>query len=195
MLRVRTTLSGWTGGPGLTTHYFTATTEDAAAAARCRAYVHTYFTTLASLLTAAQARWDVQAEVDIITSADGHITDTFTDTTAYGASGDAGGGTAPPATAILLRHVTNTYVAGKRLRGRSFISPVGVVIFATDGSMATAAQTNTNAAGVTWLASFSSGDKLVVWHRPKKGMTDGYSGIVTALACQGKGSVLTSRRD
>lgn len=194
MLRVRTTLSGFTGGPGLMTNYFQCTTEDAAAATRCVAYVQSLLTTSLRVILWNVVAWEVQHEVDEITTADGHTIDTHTASGANTGVGTAGATAAPIASAALLRWITSTYVAGKRLRGRSFISPLAQAAVDGAGTMNGTSLTAINGNMTGWLSGFTAGDKAVIWHRPVGGV-GGYAGDITSGVMQDKIAVLVSRRD
>jgi hypothetical protein len=194
MLRVRVTLDGWSGGPGLSTFYFTATTEDAAAAARVRGYVQTYMVEAVKGQSFNGMTWTVQPEVDLITSADGHITNTFVGTASLTGTGTGGAGEAPPSVALLGKLTTATFIGGHRLRGRTFVSPLASGVLDTTGQFSATALGFYASGVATFLAAIGSGDALVVWHRPKAG-SGGASGVVTGMAGQRKLATLKSRRD
>lgn len=194
MLRVRTTLSGWTGGPGLMTHYFVCTTEDAAAAIRCQNYVQGLFSGALRLMLFNGVAWTVQPEVDEITSADGYTVNTFVNGTARTGSGTAGASESPPVVMALLRWATATWLAGKHLRGHSFVGPLATAATDTTGTLDNSILSGANAAITSWLAGFTSGDNLVVWHRPKN-HAGGATGVVVSGALQDKLAFLRSRRD
>jgi hypothetical protein len=194
MLRVRTTLSGWVGGPGLATHYFQCDTEDAAAVIRCRAHVRDLFTNAYHALLCSNATWLVQTAVDEMTSADGHVTNTFNDATVLTAAGTGGSSQSPPAIAALFRANTATWHAGRRLQGRTFISPLAAGALEVDGTFPNATVATINTALIALIAGLPATDKFVVWHRPVAG-AGGLTGDVTSMVLQDKIAVLTSRRD
>lgn len=89
---------------------------------------------------------------------------------------------------------TNTFIKGRRLRGRTFLVPLdGVNAFATDGTLNGTLLSGTQAAVTGFLGSLS---EPVVWHRPTtKDGVDGSSSAIIAGQMKDKVSVLTSRRD
>ena len=194
MLRVRLVLSGWTGGPGLATFYYTSGTEDAAAAARCRGYVQDLWNNAAGILMWNDVVGVVSPEVDEMTSADGAIINTFTDPTVLGANGTGGASEAPPAIAGLLHYSTATFLGGRRLRGRTFVSPLALQKLQADGTLDDVALAASNVGSAANLAGLTAGDNMVVWHRPKLGI-GGATGVVTGITVANKLAVLTSRRD
>lgn len=194
MLRVRTTLNGFTGGPGLMTNYFQCTTEDAAAATRCVGYVQALLSGALRIMLWNSVTWEVQHQVDEITTADGHIVGTHTATGGNTGAGTAGTTAAPIASAALVRWLTSTFVGGRRLRGRSFISPIAHAAVDVSGTLDNTILSGVNGALTPWVSSMTAGDKAVIWHRPVAG-AGGYAGDITGGSVQDKLAVLTSRRD
>lgn len=194
MLRVRTVLSGWPGGPGLQTMYFETPLQDAAAAARAVAYVHSFWgTTMIGQLTVGTSV-QVSGDVDVITAATGLITNTLSVAVPAPLAGSGGTTQAPYATASLMQLRTGTFIAGRRLQGRIFFSPLPGLVVGDNGELTSAAQTRSNLAGTSLLGALSAGDLWVVWHRPKLGV-GGSIGPITAVSTPTKLAVLTSRRD
>lgn len=194
MLRVRTTLSGWVGGPGLMTHYFECDTEDIAAVVRCRAHVRDLFTNAYHALMCSNTTWLVQTAVDELTTSDGHVTNTFNDATVLTAAGTGGASQSPPATAGLWRLNTSTWHSGRRLQGRTFLSPLAAGALEVDGTWPNATVATVNTAAAAVISGLPATDKFVVWHRPVSG-AGGLTGACTSMVLQDKLAVLTSRRD
>lgn len=94
---------------------------------------------------------------------------------------------------------TGMVVAGKRLRGRTFLVPLATDAYDTDGTLL--------ASYAAYLKSFADGmaalPAFCVWHRPTYTGTgpgrvnngDGASRLVSSGAVKDKVAVLTSRRD
>lgn len=194
MLRVRTTLNGWSGGPGVLTTYFETPLEDAAAAIRVREYVHTFIGTAAGLVFSNIVDWDVQPEVDVVTAASGSITNTLSDSTAHASSGGGGTTAAPLASAGLIKYQTAVWVGGKHVAGRSYIGPMAAACVDDDGTVTAAKKAAVDDALTAYLATLDAGDSQVVWHRPKAGAGGSIASITGATLAK-KIAVLTSRRD
>lgn len=82
------------------------------------------------------------------------------------------------------------------MRGCNFIVPMGAFLFNTDGSVkASTVTTIVNAASVMMAAFLSGGLELVIYGRPKKGLTTGgHVGTITAGAMTTTPAGLRSRR-
>lgn len=194
VMRVRTALTGWVGGPGLMTQYFTSPTEDITAATHARAYVHTLIGTALGLVFTNQVTWVVAPEVDIVDPATGHTTATFVEDTVHSATGGGGPTMAPPACAGLVQWLTGTYIAGRSIKGRSFIGPMAEEHIDASGQVLDATKTAVDAALYAYLGGIDYGDAQVVWHRPKAG-AGGSAHPVSTGTIEKKVAVLTSRRD
>lgn len=204
MLRVRTTLTGFTGGPGLMTQYFRADVEDQSAAARVRQHVHDLIGTALGLVFANACTWTVQNEVDVVDPTNGETTGTFTDGTLHSATGGGGTSVAPVASAGLIHWKTPTWTEGRRLQGRTFVSPMASAAVHTDGALLTAKKTAVDTALFNYLAGLPSTDAQLVWSRPivaKPTATPpvearvGFVGDIDVANISAKLAVLTSRRD
>lgn len=194
MLRVRTTLSGWEGGPGLATFYFLTPLQNVDAAARCVSYVHSLFTGALAGMYPTSVLASVQGDVDVLEPGTGAITDTLTAPAPATAAGQGGAGKAPPAVAGLLRLSTSTFIAGRRVRGRVFVSPLAAAVVTSDGLMSNGAADGKATLLAAMDALMDPGDIWVVWHRPKLKL-GGQACPITATSMPYKLAVLTSRRD
>lgn len=204
MLRIRTELTGFTGGPGLSTMYYECATENAAAAIRCQQYVHNWFGAVAGQLLCNSVTWKVKPEVDLLDPANGEVSNVFTDGTAHTATGGGGTSYAPLATAALFRFMTSTWANGRNLKGRSYISPMASAAVGTNGELHATVKTAVEADLVTWQQGMTEGDIPVVWSRPITADPEalppiegraGSTGNINAITIRSKLAVLTSRRD
>lgn len=85
-------------------------------------------------------------------------------------------------------------VNGRKLRGRTFLVPLGSAAFDTAGTLKDADRTTMlNAANA--FADASTGIDLAVWHRPQPNGSDGVAAGVTTANITDKTAVLRSRRD
>lgn len=194
IMRVRTVIGGAQGLPGLSTTYWNGTTSTPSGAdasdvvARVRAF---WFAIVGLLPTAATAQ--VSGQVDLIDPANGALTGSLVVTNPALVTG-SGGGTLPPASAILLTAQTGTILNGRRFRGRTFISPVASGAM-TAGAVSAGSITTTQTAANNMLIGATS-SVPVVWHRPK--LPGPLGGSVTPTISFSVGSVfavLRSRRD
>lgn len=182
MYRVRTSLSGWLGGPGLSTMYFDSsgglTATNAALAVQAfwnaiKGNMHTDF------------RVDVDAAVETL-ELDGEVTAVTNAAGLSQLSGTASGEILPYATQGVLQWRTGTYLGGREIRGRTFLP------MATEG-LSSAAPTSgyrsvADAAAAALIADANSA--LWVWSKTKAAAAPVVSGLTWS-----KWGVLRSRRD
>lgn len=190
--RVRVTLSGWTGGPGLATYYYRPeVVDEVPLLAMCQAVADGVHDAFAGLLTMFPAFMNIQVNspVDVLDSATGTLTDSFGITPPAAVVGTAGALAGPQAAMLCINFLTSTIVNGHRVRGRSFIGPLKAAGDA-DGT-----PTSTQ---LTQMDEF--GDDLevtpnhqVIWHRPVGG-SGGQAVDVTSHVTSDRFAVLTSRR-
>jgi hypothetical protein len=194
MLRVRTALTGFTGAPGLMTSYFETPLQDAAAALRCVGYVHSVIDSICSYFVPNSLYFQTSGDVDVLTAATGVITDTLGVAAPAVTPGVGGASKAPPSAAALLKLSTATFIGGRRVRGRVFVSPLAAAGITADGVLGAAGVTALAGIHTNMAGALASGDTWVVWHRPKFG-AGGEAAPITATYCDSKLAVLTSRRD
>lgn len=89
---------------------------------------------------------------------------------------------------VLVEWVTGTFIDGKRLRGRTYLVPLGGTT-ATDGTVADATLATVRAAaeGIT-----DGTPGFVVWHRPVAGV-GGQISTITGAVVRDKAALLRSR--
>jgi hypothetical protein len=87
--------------------------------------------------------------------------------------------------------LTGAIVAGRRLRGRTYIVPLEAFCFGNDGLLTPIVIENLNDSGQALVDSMDGdGIQLQVWSR-----THAFSSSVSGVTAPAKGAVLTSRRD
>lgn len=195
IFRVRAAFSGWpAGGPGVSTHFFHDSVVMDVTSAQLAADRVANSLTAARNLFFAGFTWSVSSQVDKIDAANGNVTETLGVTGSTGVGG-SGTGWAPTPIAVLVRFETDLFIAGKRVRGRTYLSPIDVSMLEGDGTPsataiahATSFATSMEDAGTTTLDH-------VIWHRPKTGMTDGQFATVSGAVVPNKYAVLRTRRD
>lgn len=193
-MRVRTVITGAQGLPGLSTFYFNGTTASpsGADAADVVARVRAFWEAIKAYYPAGTST-QVSGAVDLLDPADGALTGSLA-VTAPAVSNGSGSTPLPPATAMLLRHETGVIVAGRRLRGRSFISPLATAA-SLSGVVAPTVVSATNIAAAAMLTGATS-SVPVVWHRPvAPGPSGGSVTATVSFATQTQFAVLRSRRD
>lgn len=194
MLRTRVTWTGWGGEPGVSTFYFFAPLENAEAAAAVITRVHTYCGMVRICLPPV-IQLQVQGLVDVLNPDTGLVYDTLSVTPPIAHNGTANPtGMAPAALAINGQFTTNTFNAGRRLRGRTYISPIASKCYGGGGEMTLASKGDAIAALNALVGLVDEPRWLGVWHRPKNG-TGGVLAPVTAVSVPDKLAVLRSRRD
>jgi len=92
-----------------------------------------------------------------------------------------------------VRWETGTFIAGKRVRGRTYLVPMHSAIFDMDGSLLPAFMAILYTSCTALITA--GGGNFVVWHRPTApGATDGVAATVTDAFIGDRAAVLTSRR-
>lgn len=193
MQRARATMTGWSGGPGVMTMYgVTSGTENATTAQILTDRLHTASLQISGLFPTG---WTMTGDtsVDTIDAATGNITanDAVTSWTRTGAS-SAGYG--PLASGVVMGLITPFFIAGRRLKGRVFVSPLASEFTDTDGTPKSSVGTSINAFGAAWINAGATSTFAVVWHRPRGG-AGGEAHVVTSTTYVDKFAVLRSRRD
>ena len=178
LYRVRFTLNGWVGAPGLSTTYHLCAAPPTlsgaqAASDRVRGAWDVVKTIFPNSFTSTP-----QAAVDVIDDADGSLFSSFGITplgTVTGTLVTTGGPTQVMAGLILN---TNTVVDGRRLRGRLNIGPLASTM-ANQPSPPGGVVTAVNAFGVALVTVSppAATAPVRVWHRPVRNS----SGVITRL--------------
>jgi hypothetical protein len=145
----------------------------------------------------------VESAGDILEDTTGVITGAWTATPVLPVVGTGAALHAAPVGASVA-WLTSTILDGHRLKGRTYLVPLGSDCFAGDGTLDGPRMANIAAAAVTFVAA-EAGD-LVVWHRPRIATAAtayhpavtaraGGHGLVTGSSVADVAAVLTSRRD
>jgi hypothetical protein len=195
MYRVRATINGVQGLPGLFTAYYesdtiSSGTDALACANRVRSAWDVFKTSFTPAVSVS-----VQSIVDLLDEESGELLNSFAVTPPALVVGTAAGAGAPNEVAAGLVYETGSIVNGRRLRGRSFLSPLSHTAVA--GTIPPAGTvTNVNAMGVALIGATPPLSPLphVVWSRPKPGV-NGSLHPSLAATCAAKFFVLRSRRD
>lgn len=193
--RIRVQLTGFVGGPGVATFYALNGTTAVP-------QLRTMWSSLAAKMPSVMAIKVISAG-DTIDDVTGDLVGAWSIADAAGVQGvDAAAYPAPAGACIAW--LTTTILDGKRVKGRTFLVPLGGGSYQSDGSINPANVTAiTNAAAAYVTASVGN---AVVWHRPRAARAAdgsrpavtaraGGNAVITSAFCVDKTMVLTSRRD
>ena len=180
--RVRSIWTGFPGGPGVTTMYFLDT-------ATAVGSIHTFWGVVAAKLP-NDVHIQVENAGDILEDSTGALTGAWSSSAVSSVAGAMSDAYSAPSGAVVDWN-TETIAGGRRLRGRTFIVPLGGPNYQTDGSLATLTVSALQGAADDLVASQSA--SFVIWHRGTG--SDGSSGLVTSAKVPDLAAVLRSRRD
>jgi len=192
MYRVRATLSGWNGGPGLSTFYYKTTDPtgegNASDAFTCATRVHSALANLDSFWPAFM-QITVQPVVDVIQDVTGALVASWVPGSQAVINGVAGQNALPQASMLAINYSTLDIINGHRVRGRTFLGPLRNQDDA-DGTPNSSQLTQ----GAEFLTDIrGSALPQVVWHRPKS-QAGGQACLVTGGSVNDRFAVLRSRR-
>lgn len=89
--------------------------------------------------------------------------------------------------------ITNDFINGRRVRGKTFIVPMSSACFDNDGSLTSTIVTQVGTVGDLFMTAVE--DNLLIYHRPAKGTHAGGKACrVVGYNFRDRASVLTSRR-
>lgn len=206
LLKVKIRWSGFTGSPGWSNLYFGDESEVFYTDANADAIadrVDTWLVGIKGLLPPA-VNVTVQSDVEEIDPATGDLQRVFSAGPRNAIAGGAAANGYSAASGVVVTWRTAGVVAGRRVRGRTFLVPTATVAYDIDGSL----QNST----ITTLNTFSSalfppvgGLGLAVWARPTEQHTNAKGEVVPARdgswfpvqshSVADKVAVLRSRRD
>lgn len=192
--RIRVELTGFLGAPGVATFY-------ALDAAALLTPLHDFWEDMAPGLV-AQMDIQVVAEGDIITDTTGALTGAWVGTGQASVSG-ADGGVYPAPAGACVTWATDAVLDGARLKGRTYVVPLGGGSYQDDGSINTINLNRLRAAAD--LLVTAGAENFRVWHRPRKAREadgsrpavearDGGSAQITSATVADKVAILRSRR-
>jgi len=134
--------------------------------------------------------WDIPGTGDVIDDTTGLITGAWTAGTAASVSGTGGTGAYVAGTGAFVRWQTGGIVNGRRVRGRTFLCPLITTAFDSNGTLSNPNVTTFQTAATTLAAS----GKLLIWHRPSAGGSDGSNHVVVGATVPDKVTSLRTRR-
>lgn len=193
--RIRVQITGAQGLPGVSTFYALDGPSGAAS-------VQAFYSAIINRF-ARNVSYKVEENGDIINDTDGELTGSWTTTTLAGGTSAATDSYAAGVGACVT-WLTTVILSGHRVKGRTFIVPMGGGQYQNDGTLDNSVLTSLQGSAES-LATDVAGN-LVVWHRPRLAKpADGSRPAVTArvgahapiehAVVHDKIAVLTSRRD
>lgn len=188
--RVTTTWTGGAIGTGFTNMFFSVNAGTAQTAAdACRSFFFTALGSGGQLPSGITLTFP--AVVDTLEATNGQLTSNTPITPPVVINGaDSGAYAAVSGACVTWR--TGDFVGGHRVRGRTFLVPLGATGWQNNGTLATST-VSTIATAVTALVAATP--EFVVWRRPTSvAAADGSTHIVAAGTVSDKAAFLTSRR-
>lgn len=181
--RLQVALTGGSMGSGVATHYFSN-------AATHQAHLKTFWTSLAAIMS-GYVTIVVPNQGEVFDELNGSLIGTWTSGTGASITGGGTGAYAGGVGACIGWSTSGIHNA-RKVRGRTFVVPLALNQYDTDGTLASGCVTSINSAVSTLLTSMA-GD-LNIWARPSVAVPVGGAYPVTAGVVKDHVSWLTSRR-
>lgn len=194
IIRVRTELSGFGGAPGLMTQYFSPALADINsitsqyAVDRVRDALVAFAGSIPNSMT-----WRVQGQADVLDEATGQLVASYNVTERNGA-GTNTSGYGPLPVGACVTWLTAAFKNGRRVYGRTFLVPLALNQFETNGTLTNACLTNVQAFADSMNNAGTLDMVFVVWSRPNASGTGGSKHGVAGSRTSDKAAVLRSRR-
>lgn len=189
--RITALWSGFRGAPGYSNFFFGAAAETPENASDAADAVRAFFFGMAAYLPSS-VDIQVQGTADILDEASGQITGQVDFDPPMSVEG-SGGADYSAASGAVVNWNTSGYRNGRRIRGRTFIVPLGSIAYDGNGDLGNSVANGIRSSANT-LAAGTSFMPLVVWSRPKNG-APGEIASVTGANVPDLGAILRSRRD
>ena len=179
------TWTGFLGAPGFSNFYSDAS-DDAAYHSALGTWMHTWAANLPDDVTLT-----LQAEQEQLDPATGELVGAFSSGSDDSVSGANTGGYSA-ASGVVINWVTAGIVAGRRVRGRTFMVPISGGAYQTNGTIDENALSFMRTSTATFVVNTQPTG--VIWSRPRAGLA-GSAHPVTSSNIPDKVAVLRSRRD
>lgn len=194
--RVKVVWSGFTGGPGVNILHFGVTPETHTDAAnQILTATRLFYAGLTNYLPASVSL-SIDPAIEVVEPTEGQIQTVYTGTTPAKIQGMATGNYSSASGAV-VNWFTDDFVAGRRVRGRTFMVPLAAAAFDTNGTLSSGILTEMNTRAANFAADESA--QLSIFTRPVN--VGGISGRmggqfrVTSGRMNDKAGILSSRRD
>lgn len=185
---MRMNWTGGTGGDGVSVMHF-ENIGGAGEASTAVVIMRTFFTAVATLIP-DEIQFLPDPEVRVLDDVTGALVATYSVTPGAVIVGGSSG-VYNAAAGARLDWETGVIEGGRRLRGRTFLVPLGSTAYQAGGGLAGAARTQIETAGTTYISQMQAAGRAArVWSR-KNGVA---RGIVSCNAPL-QGAILRSRRD
>jgi len=195
LLRVRTVLSYFSGGPGLNTIYWIPGTPGGvtADATDAVARVRAMWLAMAPQFSSSM-QFQTSNDVALIDEVTGTLTGSLAAAGVAGVAGTGGSNNEVVAAMLLVRLRTAGVRNGRLVKGRWYLGPVGAGVANGLGTVTTGNVTAMNTAANALLTGGATASVPCVWHRPKD-LAPGAGFPVTSASTWDQFAVLRSRRD
>lgn len=157
--RVRVAWSGFAGGPGVNTYYFTETATPTGA---LRTMYNSFAPVLPNSITIS-----FPTTGDKIESTTGDLVGAWTAGPTTPVTGGAAAAPYSAASGLCIDWLTGSIVNGRRAMGRTFIVPIAGIHYGNTGAISTSIVTSAKGWADAVIASL--GPNFVVWSRPFPG--------------------------
>lgn len=189
--QVRSVWTGFSGAPGYTNFYFSSVIGEEAAGAAIQA-VNTFWGSVGLMLPSG-VRVETESELTVIDEVTGTIEGYETgdvEGLAYEGNVDQGYSAASGA---VINWGTDGVRNGRRIRGRTFIVPLGGDAYQDDGTLTSNRLSSLRSQAESLVAN-GAGPEFCVWSRPVGGSGGQFAPIVSSRVPD-MAAVLRSRRD
>ena len=170
VLKYQVAWSGWPGQPGLSTFYFAPSVTDFTP-------VRTFFEAIKSHLVNG-TQYAYPSVCDVLDVDTGKVVGVQTVTSLSPTTSTATTQQYSGATGSMVRWITNGFVNGNRVAGRTFLIPLPSTEFNTSGSIATASQTAFQAAATALITAMNPG--FLIYARPFPGRNEPGKPVIPA---------------
>lgn len=189
--RITAQWNGFRGAPGYSNFFFDDALAGAPAVEAAAVAVATFFEDISSRIPTGTSI-TIQPTADVLDEASGQITSVIDFSAPPSISGGNSGGYSA-ATGAVVNWNTSDYVNGRRVRGRTFIVPLGSSVFDGAGDLTSVSLSQIRTAAETLIGTTLDAP-MCVWHRPVNG-SGGSAHVISSATVPDLGAVLRSRRD
>lgn len=192
ILRVTAEWTGWSGAPGYNVFHFGNFGEGGQAHAQlCVDAVRNFYEGFKTLLPVSIAVRP-ESTVELIDEATGRVQDIYATTPGAASQGSYTQGFSAPS-GMLVHWETAGIRNGRRVRGKTFLVPLGNAVYENNGTIAPAQITAVQTPAQALIDNAQTA--LYTWSRPKPDGTPGEAFPVLSARVPDKAVILRSRRD